>query len=304
LHTLQVDGRQQLILRLDPKRSDGRPVDYFVGSETKRNFEKVRRLLEEHYQLSRSDPLPAVAYTRNIGSRHRFAAQPYLFQYAHQHLNPIAITACVRFLCHGLIFQSRDGRTVVLASHLLRHVFATYLHNVENVPIDIVAALLHHKDTHITSYYSAPTREQVMEQHQSFLDALATQLGDLDTAAARLPEELREQLEEARKHVGPLNRVPGGSCTCYGLCPIAFECVGCVYLVPDPANRIDIVERRQAAEYWLRRADVLGLGPEVAKMQALIQQCDVVLYEMDMIEAYRRDEQNEPPFSTGERPIS
>jgi hypothetical protein len=296
LCTLEVDGRAQLILRLDPKGSNGQPVDFFVGPEIKRDFEKVRRLLQEHYRLASQEPLPTVAYTTQSTSRHRFQARPYLFQYRRQALHPNSITACVRFLCHGLVFQRPDGRAVVLGAHLLRHVFATHLHQVEKVPLDIVAALLHHKNLRITHYYSAPTREQVLEQHRFLLDTFATHLGDLDTAAARLPEDLQAQLEEARTKVGPLNRVPGGTCTCWGVCPIAFECVGCAYLVPDPTYRTDIVERRQAAEYWLRRAEALCLRPEVTKMRALIQQTDVVLKEMDLMESYRDDEQYQPAF--------
>jgi hypothetical protein len=296
LCTLEVDGRAQLILRLDPKRSGGQPVDFFVGPEIKRDFEKVRRLLQEHYRLAAQEPLPTVAYAKQSHARHRFEARPYLFQYAHRALSPVTVTACVRFLCHGLVFQTPDGRTIVLGAHLLRHVFATHLHQVEKVPLDIVAALLHHKDLRITRYYSAPTREQVLEQHRSLLDSFATHLGDLDTAAARLPEELQAQLEEARTQVGPLNRVPGGTCTCWGVCPIAFECVGCAYLVPDPAYRVDIVERRKVAVIWLKSAEVLRLGPEVTKMRALIQQTDVVLSEMDLMESYRDNEQHQPAF--------
>jgi hypothetical protein len=296
LCTLEVDGRAQLILRLDPKHSSGQPVDFFVGREIKRDFEKVRCLLQEHYRLAPQEPLPTVAYTRKSQSRHRFRARPYLFQYGLCALSPATVTACVRFLCHGLVFQTPDGRVVVLKAHLLRHVFATHLHQVEKVPLDIVAALLHHKDLQVTRYYSAPTREQVLEQHRSLLDAFATHLGDLDTATARLPAEMQAQLEEARTQVGPLNRVPGGTCTCWGVCPIAFECIGCAYLVPDPAYRVDIVERRKVAAIWLRRAEVLRLGPEMTKMRALIQQADVVLCEMDLMESYRDDEQHQPAF--------
>jgi hypothetical protein len=66
LCTLEVDGRAQLILRPEPKRSSGQLVDYFVGPEIKRDFEKLRRLLQEHCQVAPQESLSTVAYSRGV----------------------------------------------------------------------------------------------------------------------------------------------------------------------------------------------------------------------------------------------
>lgn len=113
LHTLVVEGTRRLVLRMVPKGSD-KPAEYFVGPETQRNLEKVARLLQDHYRLRPGEPLPKVRFDPENGRSHRFPARPYLFQYSGRHLSDEAITACLLFLCHGMIFQTLDGRTVAL----------------------------------------------------------------------------------------------------------------------------------------------------------------------------------------------
>lgn len=311
LHTLTVNGQVRLILRLDPKGAldghadEAHPVaEYYASEEIKRTFSKVRALLAQYYGLGADDPLPTVPYARQSHAHHHFGARPYLFQYSGCHLTQQALTACIRFLCHGLAFRARDGRLLVVGAHLLRHAFASHLHQVEKVPLDIIAVLLHHKDLRVSRYYAAPTPTMVMQQHFAVLDGFTTDLGDFDNFVLRAPSELRQQLEDARAQFGPLNHVLGGTCSCPGLCPISFACVPCTYLIPDPQYRADILERQQAAAYWLQRAQVLGLAPEVAKMRQLIQECAMVLAEMDQIEAYRADEATIPPLHIEPRTAS
>jgi integrase len=67
----------------------------------------------------------------------------------------------IRFLLHGLAFRASDGTAIHLTSHLLRHVFATEMATL-NVPVDIVAKILHQRDTTVTKYYSQPTAKQVL----------------------------------------------------------------------------------------------------------------------------------------------
>src|SRR5215467_3421846 len=58
---------------------------------------------------------------------------PISFNYNHRHLMGTSVTACLRFLCHGLTFQTVDGRTLTLKAHMLRHAFATHIHQVQQV---------------------------------------------------------------------------------------------------------------------------------------------------------------------------
>jgi len=161
LHTLVVEGVKRLVLRLVPKGSD-KLADYFVGVETQRTFEKTVQLLKDHYELQPGDRLPSVPFDPNNGRAHLFPARPYLFQLNRRHLSGFAVTACMRFLCHGLVFQTRDGQVVSLKAHTLRHVFATHAHHVEQLPLDVVAVILHQKNLEVTGYYAAPQWEQVV----------------------------------------------------------------------------------------------------------------------------------------------
>ncbi len=301
LYTLVVEGTQRLLMRLVPKGTD-KPADYMVGSETRRNFEKVAHLLQEHYHVQSGETLPPVEFCKHHGRSHKFPDRhPYLFQYGGQHLSPVAITACLRFLCHGLVFQTPEGRTVALKAHLLRHVFATHIHHVEQVPLDVVAVMLHQKNIRVTSYYAAPPWQQVLASASSLLDHFATHLGTLEDAFVRAPTELQRQYEEAKQRVGTLAKVPGGECTCHGLCPISFACTGCVFKVPDPARRDEIEEQEHWAMIRLEQVTRRGLGPEVVKMQALIQRCQTEKAEMSMIETCRKDEQYEPKLTIEHR---
>src|SRR5207244_13340555 len=103
--------RIRYLLRLLPK---GERTDtlhnYGIGKETVRLIEKAARMLCDHYGLQAGDALPQVAYHPHNGRSHRFGKAAYLFQSAHQHLQDQSITACMRFLLHGITFQDRTGK--------------------------------------------------------------------------------------------------------------------------------------------------------------------------------------------------
>jgi len=265
-------------------------------------MERVGAMLKEHYQMGPGESLPHVPFHPDNQRAHRFPGEhPYLFQYHGKHLIQRAIAACLRFLCHGMVFQRTDGTTVILKPHLLRHVFANHLHQVERVPLDLVAVILHQKDVRVTGYYAAPTWQHVVETTGSFLDRCATQLGEVEDAFVRAPAELQRQWEEARNQVGTLAKVPGGDCTCHAICPYSYVCTGCVYKIPDPARREEIVEQKQWAALRFEQVKRRGMGPETIKMQALIQRCDTELEEMNLIEEYRADETYQPELRIGSR---
>lgn len=293
LYTLVVEGVQRLVLRMVPKGSD-KLADYFVGPETQRNLEKVAHMLRHHYHLQAGKPIPAVRFDPENGRAHRFPPRPYLFQFSGRHLPDRTITACLRFLCHGMVFQTLEGQVVTLKAHLARHVFATHAHHVEQVPLDVVAAMLHQKDPGVTSYYVAPTRGQVVAAADSLLDRFATHLGHMEDAIVRTPADLRHQWNEARQKVGTLSRVVGGHCTCHAVCPVSFACTGCAHKVPDPSRRQEVAEQKDWALVRLAQAEASRLGPEATKMRALIQRCDAELTEMSLMEAYQEDEKHEP----------
>ena len=301
LYSLEIEEAQRFLMRLVPKGTD-KPADYMVGLETIRNLEKIGNLLQDHYRLQPGENIPYVNFHATNSRRHQFpAAQPYLFQYNNRHLPDEAITACLRFLCHGMVFQTPDGRSVTIKAHSLRHIFAAHIHQVEEVPLDIVAEILHQKNLQVTGYYAAPPWQNVVASANSLLDRFATHLGSIEEAFVRAPAEMQQQLEEAKKTVGSLTKVPGGQCTCTAICPISFACTGCVYKIPDPDREDEIIEQEQWAFIRLEQVKKRKLGPEIVKMEALIQRCKTERDEMRLMRSYRKDEANAPTLTIEQR---
>jgi hypothetical protein len=294
LYTLEVEGVQRFLVRLVPKGRDT-VADYIVSTETRRNLERVGELLTQHYNLQPGEGIPHVRFNPQNKKEYSFPTpRPYLFQYNHAHFPEQAVNACMRFLCHGMVLQTVEGKQINLTAHMFRHAFATHLHQVEAVPLDVIAVMLHQKNVQVTAYYAAPPWQHVLATANSLLDKFATHLGSVDEAFVRAPAELQRQLEEAKAQVGSLNKIPGGDCTCHALCPISFACTGCVYNVPDPDREDEIVEQEHWALIRLDQVKRRSQGPEIVKMQALLQRCHVTRQEMQMIRIYRKDEDYVP----------
>jgi hypothetical protein len=286
--------RVRYLFRLIPKgEKTEAPRNYFIGKETLRLVEKTGRMLMEHYHLGQSEALPLVPFAPTNGRAHRFAPAPYLFQYRHRHLDGATITACMRFLLHGMVFQTNEGKPVVLKAHLLRHTFATYAVQVAQVPIDIVAEWLKQKDLEVTRYYSRVPESFVAEEHGTFVTHLALQV-DVREVFLRSAKEIREQLEAAKRCVGTLIPVTGGECTLDGRCPSQFACIGCPAKTPDPAKRYQVEHLRKRGQEKLEYCQQEGLVLEVERLKQLIHHCEIELLEMDAIEHYREDETHAP----------
>lgn len=283
--------RVRWAFRLIPKgeRQDV-PQDYFIGEETKRLLVKVARMLAEHYELQAGVPLPVVRFDLSNGRSHRFGPAPYLLQYNRRHLKADAITACMRFLLHGMIFRTKTGAPVVLKAHLLRHSFSTHAVQVEKIPVDIVGAWLKQKNLDVTDYYSQPTASMVGAAADQFLARVAAHV-QVGEAVRRSPAELRRAFEEARGKSGTLAQVTGGHCVSHGFCAAKFACVGCAGKVPDPAFRGQVERHKGWAHMQIDFALQEGLLPEVERMKQLVRDCEAELQEMSQIEVFRQDEE-------------
>ncbi|MEP0868821.1 hypothetical protein NDA01_03295 [Trichocoleus desertorum AS-A10] len=280
------------VFHLIPKgeRTD-KPHDYFIAQETTRLLVKVAKMLQEHYaiNLDNDESLPAVPFNPGHSRSHRFGDAPYLFQYNHRHLNDRDITACMRFLLHGMVFKTREGKPVVLKAHLLRHGFANHAVQVGKVAIDVVGSWLHQKNPDITWYYAQATGTQISEASDLFLARLASHF-DLGEFIIRSPEELRQQREDALKLIGTLNPVSGGDCTFNFPCIHGLACNGCGHKVPDPSKRYQVEGKIDWAKDGLASSTEQGLRPEAEQLKDLIRRCEVELLEMDQIEHYQEDE--------------
>ena len=282
--------RLRYVLRLVPKgEKTNTPPDYFISEQTKRLLVKVAEMLGEHYHLEPGQALPSVPFHAHNGRAHRFGSEPYLFQYSGAHMSGETIAGCMRFLLHGMTFKTREGKRVILKSHLLRHAFATHTVQVEKIPVDIVGAWLHQKDLTTTEYYSKPTENMVAEAADVYLARIATEI-DVDKAVLRSPPELQQLYDEARGKAGTLADVVGGQCVSHGYCAAKFACVGCAGKVPDPAKRGQVEKHKQWASQQVDCATKEGLLPEAERMKQLMRDCDNELEEMALIESYQKDE--------------
>ena len=117
---------------------------------------------------------------------------------------------------------------------------------------------------------------------------------NVDDAILRLPEQIQRQYEEARGKAGTLTDVEGGQCVTHGYCAAKFACIGFAGKVPDPAKRQQVERKRAWALEQIDLALAEGRLPEAERIRRLARECDVEVQEMDVIEAYRRDEQQLP----------
>jgi hypothetical protein len=283
--------RIRYVLRLLPKgeRTDKRH-HYGLGRDGLQLIEQTAHLLCSHYHLQPGEPLPRVQFAPRHSRSHRFEEKmPYIFQYHQQHLDDIAISACLRFLLHGMSFQTSEGAPVILKPHLLRHAFATFAVQVEGLPLDLVAEWLKQKNLDITYYYSKKGQQAVAEEHASFVERLATEI-NVREAIVRSPEEIRQLAEQARRRVGTLVPVCGGECTFDGWCHNQFDCIRCPSKAPEPEKRYQVEEKQRWAEERLAYYEREGLVLEAEKMRHLLRNCTLELREMDMMDAYRKDE--------------
>jgi hypothetical protein len=281
--------RLRWLFRLIPKgEREDKPADYYIGSDTKKVLVTLCRVLQEHYQLQRGEPLPRVPFNAGNARSHRFGPARYVFQYSKQAIPSNGITACMRFLLHGMLFRTREGQIVLLKAHLLRHAFATHAVQVEKYPLDVVGAWLKQKNLEVTDYYSQPTAGLIADAADDYLARFSTFL-NAGQLIERTPEELRKLHEEAQGRIGALADVVGGHCTQPGFCPAKFACVGCPANASDPAKRQQIESRLRWTTAQREETLRQGLTLETARFNQDIRACHAMLREMDLVERWRAD---------------
>jgi hypothetical protein len=223
--------------------------------------------------------IPVVAVERGKMPPDRF-----VLQWRGRGVTQTSLNGMVRLLLHGLSFQAADGELVQLSSHVLRHVFATELAN-QRVPVEVIARILHQRDTSVTKYYSQPSTTQVITAAETlFVDRI-----DLAAEMRRSPDEIASLLKDAEGKVGALTEVIGGTCTVGNMCPAKFACIGCSGNAPDPAKRHQVLQKRTWAETQAAYALEQGLLMEERQMKRLVESCQLTLDEMDLIDAARAD---------------
>lgn len=268
----------------------GRDVveEFYVSKQTMQIIQTVSRMLKDYY----GGKIPSVEYRHD--RKHLFPeSKPYYFQYNHKAFKLQAVYACIRFLLHGLRFETQDGSPVIIKTHLLRHAFATEAVQRQKMPIDILAKILHQRDLAVTAYYSAPTPSQIAESVGELQDVISSYI-DIDDALLRSPEELQKELTEYSEKVGVFNNVLGGTCVTDYVCPTKMACLGCKAKIPQPEQEHELLEAIKVAEDMEKRFKKIGLEIEVRKAKEMRKQAKIELKEIDLIKKYREEQNYEP----------
>jgi hypothetical protein len=267
-------GATRWVLRLVPKGHTQR-ADYFIDEETKNALTEVVRYLREKHKVKQ---LPIVSQLEP-----KLSPDRYVLQWNGRSLTQGDLNALVRLLLHGLVV-SETGNPAHLSTHILRHAFATELAEL-GVRIDVIAKLLNQRNTSTTRYYARPTEHQVMSAAELlFVDRI-----DVATEAKRSPAEIEHMLHQSEGKIGALTEVIGGTCTVANLCPAKFACIGCSGLAPDPAKRSQVERKMKWAAQQRTWAEGEDLCAEARQMRQIEQDCQLVLEEMELIEAARKD---------------
>ncbi|ASS97561.1 site-specific integrase [Peribacillus simplex] len=288
IRTVKVDNKLRFSFNVIPKGRDEVEA-FYISEQTMKLIQRVGLMLRTHYA---TEKIPSVLYR---GNRKQLfpKPKPYFFQYHSKALENFAIATSLRFLLHGLRFDTQEGKPVVVKTHLLRHAFATEAVQRQKIPVDIVAKFLHQRDLKITGYYSEPTPSQISQSMSDLHDIISDYI-DLDEAVLRAPEELEKELEEYKEKVGVFNNVIGGTCVTNHVCPIKMACLGCQAKIPDPEKKHELLEVIELSRDMEKRYSALGLTIDVKKAKVMRKHARNELKEIELIENYREEQNYEP----------
>jgi len=288
IRTVKVDKKLRFSFYAIPKGRDELEA-FYISEQTMKIIQSVGLMLKIHYG---TEKIPSVKYRGD--RKHLFPKpKPYFFQYHNKALTRFGIWASLRFLLHGLLFETQEGNPVVVKTHLLRHAFATEAVQRQKLPIDIVAKILHQRDVGVTGYYSEPTPSQIAQSVSDLHDVISDYI-DIDEAVLRNPEELEKELEEYKEKVGVFNNVVGGTCVTNNVCPIKMACLGCQAKIPQPEKKHELLEVIELSKDMEKRYSALGLTVEVKKAKAMRKHARTELKEIELIEKYREEQMYEP----------
>ena len=288
IRTVKVENKLRFTFYAVPKGRD-ELEPYYISEQTMKLIQLVGKMLKNHYG---TEKIPSVEY-RGVRKHHFPEPKPYFFQYHKKALFKDTIWSSLRLLLHGLLFETQEGKPVVIKTHLLRHAFATEAVQRQKLPIDIVAKILHQRDLGVTGYYSQPTPSQVSQSVSDLHDVISDYV-DLDEALLRSPQELQKEMKEYKEKVGVFNNVLGGTCVTDEVCPIKMQCVGCQAKIPQPEKKHELIEFVNWNKDSEKRFKSLGLEVEAKKLRTARKYARAELKEIELIEKYREEHKYEP----------
>jgi hypothetical protein len=204
----------------------------------------------------------------------QLALERYVFQWAAQPdgrlgaLYPPDVNKLMRFVLHGIEMTTTEGERISVNAHLLRHVMAATMRQEFDVPVEVVAWVLHHRPGRASTdgsfvagesseYYSAMTeveRQRYATQFQLSLEAKGDDALEIAVPDEVMLERMDVKLRNCFEVWGTISPTFFGYCGRPGLCPRGSYrglCIGCPHLVPNP-------DKLKLAEHWLGLYQSLG----------------------------------------------
>jgi len=278
---------------------------FLIGEMAGRLLREIGQLL----QATHEGIIPIVHPTRSIKSED-LAPEPYLFQWeasADGRLGLLSnedVARLLRFLFHGLQLSTRTGKSIRIAPHLLRHVLATHVRTVQNVPAEAVAYLLHHRvilsgSTHAltipeaTAYYSRlPTAQllAVLFEAQSALSP-AQERTYLQVPSPRTLEQMDEALRQVFEQWSLIGPTALGFCSA-GLCVRPDNralCLGCRFLVPHYSALARAHTWRELYVLHAEQHEAHGHAVDARQARQMIQYLDDIITIMQIQIRARQD---------------
>lgn len=238
--------------------------------------------------------------------------EPYFFQWASSAdgragvLTGADVSYLLRFLFHGLTLTTRTGTPIQVAAHLLRHVLASHARQVQNVPAEAVAYLLHHRVlldgegatrsltiSEATAYYSSKTMEQLLAllfEAQSMLLSSSNH-SYLQVPPPRTLAEMDEALRQIFEQWGTIGPTVLGYCGA-GLCIRPNNralCLDCPHLVPHYSNLPKAKTWRKLYVLQAQLHDEHGHHVDARQARQMIQHLDDIINLMQIQMRVRQD---------------
>jgi hypothetical protein len=305
----QPTGRKigLLVQKLLPKgyTQESERQFFLVGETAGRLLREIGQLL----QATHGGVIPVVHPTRST-KEDDLLPEPYLFQWAASRDGRLGLLSredvgrLLRFLFHGLNFTTRAGEPIHVAPHLFRHVMATYIRTVKNVPAEAVAYLLHHRVTladtshaltipEATAYYSRLPTAQLLAL---LFEAQATFTPSERRSYLQVPSpQTLEQLDEALRQIFEQWSLIGptalGFCSA-GLCVRPDNralCLGCRFLVPHYSNLARALTWRKLYVLHAEQHEAHGHTVDAKQARQMVAYLDDIITLMQIQIRARQD---------------
>ena len=257
---------------------------------------KLLREIHEGLIQAHGGTVPIVLPSSRSAKFEHLQPERYLFQWAASvdgRLGTLSledVTILMRFVLHGLELSTAKGEPILVSAHLLRHVTATVARHDYGVPPEAIAWVLHHRERagemsseisipSATAYYTLEPEEKRLVTISAFQLAVEEQAAALELSVPdeRDLEQMDEDMRAVFERWGTILPTAFGNCGCPGLCIRGDQrslCIGCPYLVVDPAKMAAALKWRDAYAVLAAELEAEGNLRDAKQKRQLVRQLD------------------------------